>query len=150
VELVNVSDGCINLENVSIRTATGDTRVTFDETVTLDAGAALVVFGGNILTFDGTSTSELPHCINLSACNVVILDAAPGSLALAPADTLTILSSSGATMDSVTWGGEGIALSAGESLTRATLSAETAFETHGTSDRGLMSPGQTWEPRACY
>lgn len=150
VELVNVSDDCISLENVAVRTATGDTRVTFDATVTLAAGEALVLFGGNTPTFDGTSTNESAHCVDLTDCNVIVLNAAPGSLALDPSDTLTIVSSSGATMDSVAWGDGGVALTTGESLTRATLTAETAFETHGTGERGNMSPGQTWNPRACY
>lgn len=149
VELVNISDGCVNLGGVSLWTESGDARVTFDGSVRLPAGGAVLLFGGGVPVFDTTVTIAAPHCSDLTDCDVVVLTALPGSLALAPNDGFSVRLGE-TVLDSVTWGTGGVALTANQSLVRTSLSIGAPFENHDQSDRGNISPGLQWATGVCY
>jgi hypothetical protein len=140
IEIVNVSDGCVELAGVGVETGSDGLQYTFGLDTGLQPGHAIVLFGGGAPVFDGTSTQALTHCVPLTNCDVLIQTTFPGALGLAPEDSVALRYDS-TVLDSVEWGGTGVTLIAGESLTRSPeLTGD--FVTHTTVAAGVtMSPG---------
>jgi hypothetical protein len=140
IEIVNVSDRCVELAGVGVETGSDGLQYTFGLDTGLQPGHALVLFGGGAPVFDGTSTQALTHCLSLSTCGVLIQTTLPGALGLAPEDSVALRYDS-TVLDSVEWGGTGVTLVAGESLTRSPeLTGD--FVRHTTPVAGVtMSPG---------
>ena len=140
IEIVNVSDRCVELAGVGVETGSDGLQYTFGLDTGLQPGHALVLFGGGAPVFDGTSTQALAHCRPLTECGVLTQTTLPGALGLAPEDSVALRYGS-TVLDSVEWGGSGVTLVAGESLTRSPeLTGD--FVNHGNALAGsLMSPG---------
>lgn len=127
VEIYNTGSQSIDLTDFVIEDGFSD-RHTFPAGTTLPAGTAIVVFGG------GSPAASIPGTVQT---------ASSGSLGLNNSgDTVTLLSATGGTVTSVSYGGEG---GNNESLTRSP-DFTGSFVQHSTaagSGGALFSPGRT-------
>ena len=124
IELVNVTSRCLDIGEATIATSSagfGSPRFTFPAGTTVPPGGAVLVFGGDTPTFDGSSSVAEAHCTDLGDCSVQVFSAFPGSLAFAPEKEWVVVNSRFGIEICQARCGEGATVECpkGESLTRS-------------------------------
>lgn len=102
VEFYNQGVDPLDLSDAVFADSSQD-RYTLPPNTILPAGGTLVIFGGGTPTFDGSAITIGPHCVDLSAANVIILTGSNIGLNNSN-DQLTLTTSGGSVLARVGYG----------------------------------------------
>ena len=137
VEIANLGASPVDIGGWTISDASL-TRHVFANGTTLDPMSAIVVFGGGMPIFDGTSSVAEAWCLDLPGVQFVV--ASSGLLALDnPGDTVSLSDAMSTVVDTVTYP-SGVL---DQSMTRSPELTAGAFDLHTNLAAAPQSPGTT-------